>query len=96
MELFEMMKTITTNHSRFIFTKEALELLRKYRDESLLPEEKDEILNVGLISFSFGSIAALYSFLATSAIEWPLNESTIIPFLSIKIRPGSDAATCCK
>ena len=46
-------------------------------------KEKDEILNVGLISLMFGSIAALYSFLATSAIEWPLNESTIIPFLNL-------------
>jgi hypothetical protein len=52
MELFEMMKTITTNHSRFIFTKEALELLRRYRDESLLPEEKDEVVNKAIALLS--------------------------------------------
>ena len=43
----------------------------------------DEILNVGLNSLLFGSIAALYSFCETSATECPLNASTMMPFLNL-------------
>ena len=44
---------------------------------------RDDTLQEALNSWYFGSIAAIYSVEVTSATEWPLNESTIIPFLNL-------------
>ena len=41
------------------------------------------MLNDGLSSWFVGSIDAEYSVEVTSATEWPLKASTIIPFLNL-------------
>ena len=56
MELFEMVKSISRQHCTDLFLKEALELLRRYRDESLLPEEKDEVVNKAIALLSMCNV----------------------------------------
>jgi hypothetical protein len=50
--LFELAKSITRSYNSEVFLKEALSLLRRYRDESLLPEEKDEVVNKAIALLS--------------------------------------------